>query len=101
MSDLRDRVVPDGSRIIYAGKVGAGYDEETLSQRGEKLRSLERDDPLFEKVSIPSYAHWAEPHIVTEIGFTEWTSAGKLQHPLHVGLRDDQAPEDVVREHPR
>jgi bifunctional non-homologous end joining protein LigD len=35
---------------------------------------------------------------VAQIGFTEWTSAGKLRHPRFLGLRDDKTPEEVVRE---
>jgi len=41
---------------------------------------------------------WIDPKLVGEIGFTEWTSDGKLRHPRFLGLRDDKDPEDVVRE---
>lgn len=90
----------DGDQLIYAGKVGTGYDEETLSRLGEKMRDFERDEPPFESNGLPSDAHWVEPELVAEIGFTEWTTAGKLRHPRYIGLRDDKAPEDVVRETP-
>src|SRR5262249_9722882 len=30
--------------------------------------------------------------------FTEWTSDGKLRHPVYLGLRDDKKPSEVARE---
>jgi bifunctional non-homologous end joining protein LigD len=42
--------------------------------------------------------HWAEPELVVEVAFTEWTTAGQLRHPRYLGLRTDKAAEDVVRE---
>ena len=33
-----------------------------------------------------------------EIGLTEWTGAGRLRHPSFLGLRQDKAAEDVIRE---
>jgi bifunctional non-homologous end joining protein LigD len=35
-----------------------------------------------------------------EVGFTEWTDAGRLRHPRFLGLRTDKDPEAVVREIP-
>jgi bifunctional non-homologous end joining protein LigD len=35
---------------------------------------------------------------VAEIGFTEWTGAGRLRHPRFLGLRDDMPARKVVRE---
>jgi bifunctional non-homologous end joining protein LigD len=37
---------------------------------------------------------------VAQVGFQEWTSAGRLRQPRFLGLRDDKAPEEVVREAP-
>jgi bifunctional non-homologous end joining protein LigD len=36
---------------------------------------------------------------VAEVGFTEWTRDGRLRHPRFLGLRDDKAAREVVREH--
>jgi len=41
------------------------------------------------------------PDLVAEIGFTEWTKAGRLRHPRFLGLRRDKAAEDVTREEPK
>lgn len=91
----------DGDDLVYAGKVGTGYDEQTLARLGDKLRSLERADSPFGDDSHPSDAHWVEPVLVAEVGFTEWTSAGSLRHPRYLGIRPDKAPQDVVREKPK
>ena len=43
-------------------------------------------------------ATWVEPRLVAQVGFTEWTRDGRLRHPRFLGLREDKAPEEVVRE---
>jgi bifunctional non-homologous end joining protein LigD len=91
----------DGDRLHYAGKVGTGFDQATLRELGEQLRRLEREDPPFVDVHpIPRGTRWAEPKLVAQIGFTEWTRDGRLRHPRYLGLRDDKPARDVVRERP-
>ena len=43
---------------------------------------------------------FVRPELVAEIGFTEWTEAGRLRHPRFLGLRRDKAAQDVTREMP-
>jgi bifunctional non-homologous end joining protein LigD len=45
-------------------------------------------------------AQWVKPELVAELGFSEWTTAGRLRHPRFLGLRDDKAAREVVREAP-
>jgi DNA ligase D-like protein (predicted ligase) len=91
----------DGA-LRYAGKVGTGFDHATLEQLGARLRELERDDPPFVDVHpVPRGAHWVEPELVGQVGFTEWTRDGRLRHPRFLGLRDDKPAREVVRERPR
>jgi bifunctional non-homologous end joining protein LigD len=88
-------------RLSYAGKVGTGFDHPTLSELGQRLRELERDDPPFADVHpIPRGTHWVEPELVGQFAFTEWTRDGRLRHPRFLGLRDDKPARDVVRERP-
>jgi len=89
----------DGA-LRYAGKVGTGYDDETLKRLSARLEELERDGPAFADADgFPENGvHWAEPELVCEVGFTEWTQDHKLRHPRYLGLREDKRPEDVVRE---
>ena len=39
-----------------------------------------------------------EPKLLCEVKFTEWTQDGRLRAPVFLGLRDDKAAEEVVRE---
>ena len=90
----------EDGRLRYAGKVGTGFDEAVLRDLGSRLRRLERPDSPFDEPvrPLPPGTHWVQPRLVGQIGFSEWTSAGRLRHPRFLGLRDDKAPEDVVRE---
>jgi len=91
----------EDGELSYAGKVGTGFDQHTLSDLGKRLRELERDDPPFAHVHpIPPGTHWVEPELVGQIAFTEWTRDGRLRHPRFLGLRTDKPARDVVRERP-
>jgi DNA ligase D-like protein (predicted ligase) len=92
---------PDGA-LVYAGKVGTGFDNRTLTSLHEVLARLERDSAPFTKGRLPSPrgVHWVTPRLVGEVGFSEWTDDGELRHPRFQGLRDDKDPREVVRELP-
>ena len=90
----------DGDAFRYAGKVGTGFDHETLRDLGARMREIARDDPPFaDAESIRERGiTWTEPKLVAQVAFTEWTRAGRLRHPRFLGLRDDKAAREVVRE---
>jgi DNA ligase D-like protein (predicted ligase) len=91
----------EDDRLRYAGKVGTGFDHDTLRTLGARMRELERDEPPFADVHpVPRGTHWIEPELVAQIAFSEWTRDGRLRHPRYLGLRDDKAAGDVVRERP-
>jgi bifunctional non-homologous end joining protein LigD len=86
--------------LQYAGKVGTGFDQDTLTSLGARLRSLQRaDSPFAHPQAIREHGvTWVKPELVAELGFTEWTRAGRLRHPRFLGLRDDKPASEVVRE---
>jgi bifunctional non-homologous end joining protein LigD len=90
----------DGPQLRYAGKVGTGFDTETLQELGAQLRERTTPTPPFaDPGSIKERdVTWVKPRLVAQIGFTEWTGAGRLRHPRFLGLRDDKAASQVVRE---
>ncbi len=91
----------DDSDLRYAGKVGTGYDNETLEKLSGRLESLERKTPPFADEELPRRnVHWVTPKLVAEVGFTEWTEDGKLRHPRFRGLRRAKEPREVLREKP-
>jgi len=90
----------DGA-LIYAGKVGTGFDRAMLRELGAEMRRRERPTRPFagdDKIPGVRGATWVEPELVAQIGFTEWTADGRLRHPRFLGMRDDKAARDVVRE---
>jgi DNA ligase D-like protein (predicted ligase) len=90
----------DDGRLRYAGKVGTGFDRDLLTTLGEKLRELRTDEPPFADARSIKERNvtWVAPRLVAQIGFMEWTSAGRLRHPRFLGLRDDKAATEVIRE---
>jgi bifunctional non-homologous end joining protein LigD len=89
-------------KLVYAGKVGTGFDTQTLRDLEKNLSAIERPTPPVSPESLPRKGiHWVQPRLVAQIAFTEWTDAGKLRHPRYVGLRRDKKAGDVVREKPK
>jgi DNA ligase D-like protein (predicted ligase) len=82
----------------YAGKVGTGYDTALLRSMRAQLESRERPtSPFADPVREPR-VHWVRPDLVGEVGFSEWTTDGRLRHPRFLGLRNDKPADQVVRE---
>ena len=42
---------------------------------------------------------WVKPEYICEVKFTEWTSDGKLRHPIFLRLRDDKSVENINTQH--
>ena len=88
----------EDGRLRYAGKVGTGFTRATLRDLAARLEPLRRDDSPFADEVRERGATWAQPLLVAQVGFTEWTRDGRLRHPRFLGLRDDKAAAEVVRE---
>ena len=88
-----------GDQLRYAGKVGTGYNRQTLELLHRRLAPLHRATSPFSEGPIPTGdIQWVTPKLVAEIGFSEWTSAGLLRHPRFLGLREDKSAREVRRE---
>jgi DNA ligase D-like protein (predicted ligase) len=90
----------DGVLLRYAGKVGTGFDAAEVDRLADELERRERPTSPFADDDLPRRARWAEPELVAEIEFSEWTRGGKLRHPRYRGLRFDKPAREVVREEP-
>ncbi|MCU1450375.1 MAG: ATP-dependent ligase [Acidimicrobiales bacterium] len=92
----------EDGRLRYAGKVGTGYSVATLRDLGAGLRAIETpESPFVDARPVPRGTHWTRPELVGQIAFAEWTTDGRLRQPRFLGLRDDKAASDVVRERAR
>ena len=93
--------IPDDDGLRYVGKVGTGFSANARRDLLEDLRPLTIPQSPFGS-PLParetSGAHFARPVLVGEVEFGEWTTAGRLRHPVWRGLRPDKAPGDVVVE---
>lgn len=88
----------DDGRLVYAGRVGSGFTEETLASTMRALEPLRRDDSPFAGRQPPKATIFVEPRLVAQVEFAEWTAAGTLRAPSFKGLRPDADPAAVVRE---
>jgi bifunctional non-homologous end joining protein LigD len=88
----------DRGKLRYAGKVGTGFTHATLKDLGARLVQLQVDEPPFDEQVRERAVTWVRPELVAQVGFSEWTRDGRLRHPRFLGLRDDKAAEEVVRE---
>jgi len=90
----------DNDALVYAGKVGTGYNERTLADLRRRMDDLEQpESPFTGEIRQPG-VHWVRPELVGQFGFTEWTRDGRLRHPRFKGLRRDKPACDVRRETP-
>lgn len=89
----------DDGALKYAGKVGTGFDGQTLKMLYRRLAPLRRQTAPFAPGALPrGPVTWVTPRLLAEIGFSEWTTAGMLRHPRFLGMREDKAATEVRRE---
>ena len=92
----------EGRRLRYAGNVGTGFDEKELSKLAGLFKTRATDTSPFDaRIPTPDRLHWLKPDLVAMVRFSEWTSDDLLRQPVYLGLRDDKAATDVVREKDR
>lgn len=92
-------VYDDAGHLHYTGKVGTGFDNAFLRRLSDRMKKLEIPEPAFiDPPKSRAHIHWLRPELVGEVGFSEWTKAGRLRHPRFKGLRDDKAAKDTRRE---
>ena len=102
-----------GRRLMYAGKVRAGFTPRTRAELHERIMKAPLAACPF--VNLPNSTgkshwgegitaeempqlRWVEPRVVIDVAFTEWTEGGNLRHAAFVGFKDDKRPSAVRRE---
>jgi bifunctional non-homologous end joining protein LigD len=79
----------EGDELIFAGKVGTGFDTKLLIDLRTRLDALEISRSPFTKAKgLPRLrAHFVQPAIVVQVAFIEWTVHKKLRHPRLLGVQ--------------
>ena len=94
--------------LVYAGRVGTGFNEDMLTELGSLLAPIVRDTPPctgpivggVRTADVPDAktTTWVEPVNVCEVRFREWTPDGLLRHSTYLRFRSDKPPHDCIRE---
>ena len=99
-------------RLVYAGRVGTGFNEKMLNEWHERLlEDVRGEPPCFGPVTSPDEepppsseipevktTTWVEPKYVVEVRYTEWTHEGVLRHPAFLRVREDKRVDQVERQ---
>lgn len=102
----------EGGLLRFAGKVRAGFTPHLRRQLFARLKPLHgRRCPFADLPSEKASRwgggvtademnemQWVKPVVVAQVRFVEWTVEGHLRHAAFLGLREDKAPQQVVRE---
>ena len=84
-----------GGKLHFVGKVGTGFDEDTLSALYRKLHPLVRAKSAFVDPPRAKGVTFVEPKLVAQISYQEITEDRKLRQPVYLGLRDDKKSREV------
>jgi bifunctional non-homologous end joining protein LigD len=88
----------DNGKLVYRGRVGTGFDDETFATLKKKFAGRIRKTSPFEKepAEARSGAVWLEPSLVAQVAYLEQTPDGHLRHPSYLGLREDKPAREVT-----
>lgn len=96
--------VNDDSGLVYAGRVGTGFDQAALKQLHEQMQALERDTTPLAKAITSAQArgvHWIKPQLVCEVEFAQWTREGVVRQAAFIAMRTDKPAKDIIHEQPQ
>jgi bifunctional non-homologous end joining protein LigD len=89
-----------GGKLIYAGRTGTGFTQKTHRMLRDKFESLARQTSPFETLPADAKkgARWVTPDLVAQVRFSTWTADDLVRQAAFLGLREDKAAKEVVRE---
>jgi len=92
--------VHDANGLLqYAGDVGSGFNERTLTELTKTLTAQARNtSPFSGHAQIKGKPHWVTPTLVAEVAFGAWTRTAHIRHAVFRGLRTDKDARTIVRE---
>lgn len=91
---------PDKDGLRYVGRVGTGFDDDSLRALARTLKPLAVEDAA---VALPAHVpfraasvHWVKPVRVAEVAFRGWGKEGLLRQASFKRLRSDKSGEDLA-----
>ncbi|MDF0545887.1 DNA ligase D [Sphingobium sp. H39-3-25] len=89
----------EGRALVYKGKVGTGFDTETMQNLAETMAPLAVVTPPAEVPRAEARgAQWIKPELVAEIAFAEFTGDRRVRHGSFLGLRTDKPAKTIKPE---
>jgi bifunctional non-homologous end joining protein LigD len=85
----------EGGKLRFVGKVGTGFNSESLAMLFKKFRPLIRQQSAFAVPPRERDVTFVAPKLVAQISYQEWTAGKKLRQPVFLGLRDDKSAQEV------
>lgn len=85
----------NGTQLVYAGKVGAGFNPKVAAPVSHQLEGARLDRPPF--VGTPPAdpeARWCEPTLVVEVRYKNWPVGLAPREPVFLRFRDDKTIEE-------
>jgi ATP-dependent DNA ligase len=82
----------NGDHLDYLGKVGTGFDDQSLRTISAELRTLKTvKRPVKARPLDDARSVWVQPKLMCEVQFASLTQDGMLREPVFVRLRPDLA----------
>jgi bifunctional non-homologous end joining protein LigD len=85
----------DNKKLRFVGKVGTGFNSESLAMLFKKFRPMVRRQSPFADSPRERDVTFLAPKLVAQISYQEWTADKKLRQPVFLGLRDDKSAQEV------
>nr|WP_313287068.1 DNA ligase D [Stenotrophomonas pavanii] len=90
---------PDKGGLRYVGRVGTGFDDDSLRALSQALQPLAVTAPVLQlPAHVPFRAasvRWVKPVAVAEVAFRGWGKEGLLRQASFKRLRSDKQKEDL------
>jgi bifunctional non-homologous end joining protein LigD len=98
--------------LVYAGRVGTGFNDELLTELHELLDPIVRRDPLCagpvqgkgteslksDQIPETTTTVWVDPVHVCEVRYREFTPDGLLRHAAFIRMRNDKRAHECERQ---
>lgn len=79
--------------LAYMGKVGTGFDQDTMADLARRMEPLvRRDAPVKAPRREVAGMTWIDPDLTARIDYAETTAQGRLRHAVYLGLHDEGPP---------